>query len=47
MNDGPVSLSQLPLVYRQADARNRMGARGLANDREEFALDLLIRAATA
>lgn len=43
VNDGPVSLSQLPLVYRQADARNDMGARGLANDREEFALDLLIR----
>lgn len=43
VNDGPVSLSQLPLVYRQADARKRMGARGLANDREEFALDLLIR----
>ena len=44
VNDGPVSLSQLPLVYRQADARKHMGARGLANAREEFALDILIRA---
>lgn len=43
VTDGPFSLSQLPLVYRQADARAAMGDRRGANDREEYALDILMR----
>ena len=43
IGDGVQGLTQLPLLYREADALVALGERGAANDRHEFAYSLEAR----